>query len=114
MSNGYRAPNLWLSANPPTLMGRNGQLPATFLNTGTTLGLVPSWQFSPDPQVNALLNPNVYTPTAGMRLEPAPPPTLQGFGLPIVDSWWWKHRKPLAYGAIGLVGVAVIVTLTSL
>lgn len=147
MSNGYRPQDLWQSVHGPSLMAARqppvafltptgGQQPVTFMNTGTTLGgaqpsvtfmntgtqlgLIPDWQFSSDPKVNALLNANVYTPTAGMRLMPAPlppamsaPPSLQGFNLPIIDSWWWQHRKPLVYGALGLVGVAVIVTLTS-
>lgn len=140
------------------------------------LGLIPYWQFSPDPRVNPNLNPNVVAfppdasptpgpigvPMAGLRLslpggmpmtagvqatqmlpanygqglQPGPPsppqplacgaclrpptfgygvsPPQLGFSLPIVDSWWWQHRKSLAVGTGAVILAAAAITVSAI
>lgn len=112
---------LWGQNHPATLFGRsqNG------------LGLIPAWQFSPDPRVNSNLNPNVVTfppdasPTpgsigfpmrAGAQLIPmqaASAAMAAQLGLPIVDSWWWKNRKTLLVGTGVVIVAAVAATLSA-
>ena len=86
------------------------------------LGLIPAWQFSPDPRINSNLNPNVVSfapdsaalPIAGTRLLPTAPPPGLGIEWPIIDSWWWKHRKALAVGGAVLVGATALSIVSSI
>lgn len=93
------------------------------------LGLVPTWQFSPDPAVNINLNPHVQFPPGmdQLTVQPVGPyPTsgdanLQGLGITMA-SWekppvgvpgfsgvfetsWWQNRKWLAFGLLGVLGL---------
>jgi hypothetical protein len=112
---------LWGQNHPATLFGSYG---------GNGLGLIPDWQFSPDPRVNSNLNPNVVTfppnaspvpgsigfpMRAGAQLIPAQAAQAAGaqLGLPIVDSWWWKNRKTLLIGTGVVVITAVAATLSA-
>jgi hypothetical protein len=94
------------------------------------LGLVPSWQFSPDPQVNPLLNPYANIPagwvsqsnppqvagipTAGMTLTPAlGAHVVNQLGYNPFESWWWTHRKKLVIGGLAVVGAAGLAIVTA-
>lgn len=111
---------LWGQNHPATLFGPHGR---------DGLGLIPAWQFSPDPRVNSNLNPNVVTfppdaspmpgsigfpMRAGAQLVPAQGPgSGVQLGLPIVDSWWWQNRKTLLIGTGVVVIAAVAATLSA-
>jgi hypothetical protein len=100
------------------------------------LGIVPAWQFSPDPRVNPLLNPHASIPpgwisqsnpaqvagipTAGMvvtraAVQPSSGVALSGaqFGLVPFDSWWWTNRKKLVIGGLAVLGLAGAAILTA-
>ncbi len=80
----------------------------------TPLGLIPAWQFSPDPAVNTHLNPNVVFPDGVTQVTPQPlGPYFSGdyqqlgYTNPFASAWW-QNRKWIAAGVFGLVGVALI------
>lgn len=93
------------------------------------LGLVPAWQFSPDPSVNPLLNryANIPAgwhsqsnpaqvagiPTAGMVVTPIAPGAINNLGLYPFDSWWWTNRKKLVVGGLAILGLAGVALFTS-
>ena len=115
------------------------------------LGIIPDWQFNPDPMVNYALSRTMVMPDgmtqltvqpvgdyvagvsyAGSGLNPPGSGILNGLGITMVgkplapfvsslgcvgigcsafDSPYWKNRKWLALGALGLVAVAVVAVL---
>ena len=81
---------------------------------GQGLGLIPSWQFSQDPEVNPNINPHVVFPEGYNQRTVQPvgafwePPTVNLGGLGLFDSWAWNNRKLIALGGIGLLGAAVL------
>lgn len=99
-----------------------------------TLGIIPQWQFSQDPAVNYNLNPNLTFPVGMNQLTVQPinnvvasgDANLQGLGitmadwankpvavpggvagLAVFDSWWWNNRKWIAFGALGILAIAI-------
>ena len=108
------------------------------------LGLIPSWQFSPNPNVNPNITAYMQIP-AGWRSQTHPQPlppvagptvTLQqssgfdcrtGLGcLPMAptpavlgisnpfDSFWWRHRQAIVIGGAAVAGLAVLAGLATL
>ena len=94
------------------------------------LGLIPQWQFSQDPRVNFNLNPHLTFPVGMNQLTvqpinnvvPSGDTNLQGLGitmaqytkpgvgvkgLGIFSTWWWNNRKWIAFGALGVLGLAI-------
>lgn len=68
---------------------------------GTNLGFVPDWQFQADP-------------------FPLPQGSLNGLGAPIdtvnaiFDSFWWRNRKWLAFGAVAALGLGIFGGITAI
>lgn len=104
------------------------------------LGIVPAWQFSPDPRVNPLLNPYANIPagwasqsnpvqvagipTAGMTVTRAVAPVpsaqpqlgyqmVETLGIAPFDSFWWQHRKKLIIGGLAVLGLAGVALVSS-
>lgn len=94
-----------------------------------TLGLIPSWQFSSDPQENSMINPHISMPPSILQAGVwSSQPVLNGnlgyvmvdegtpFQMPaplgywIPSDWVWEHRKPLAIGvgALAILGLVAI------
>lgn len=98
------------------------------------LGLIPNWQFNADPSINPFLNPHVSMPDGwtqaytvqpyGASMTPISVPIPSplygaGLGYQMIDrarsnlgdgiaSWAWDHRKGLALGVVGLVGLSLL------
>lgn len=93
-----------------------------------SLGIIPSWQFSQNPAINSNINSHLMFPVGMNQLTvqpinnvvPSGDSNLQGLGitmaqyatpgvgvkgLAIFESTWWKNRKWLAFGALGLLGL---------
>ena len=89
--------------------------------TSVGFGIIPIWQMSGDPAVNIKLNPHVQYPPGMTQMTVQPvvgdinnwPPqisartwpndNLQGpFDMGFFDSWWWRNRKWVLLGGIGL------------
>lgn len=93
------------------------------------LGLVPAWQFSPNPDVNPLLNRFASIPagwqsqsspaqvagipTAGMTVTPVAPGAINNLGLPVFDSFFWQHRKKIVVGGLAVLGLAGLAIVTA-
>ena len=103
-----------------------------------SLGIIPDWQFSPDPKVNPNINPYVNIPAgwmsqslpaqngflaprapeAGAQFMPANDAQKAALGYQMVEqlgaipnpfeSWWWVNRKPLVIGGVVLLGLGAI------
>lgn len=102
--------------------------------TTMTLGLIPDWQFSLDPNVNPKINPFVKYPDGVYQTTPQswgpwfpeainqPPSGVAGPRVKLLgglqanpfDSWWWQNRKWLALGGVGAVGGALLVGLVAI
>lgn len=98
------------------------------------LGLIPSWQFSLNPNINPNVNPYMtipagwatqshpqpLPPVAGLSMLPmAPTPgglvTSTGLGISNpFDSWWWQHRKHLAIGGAVVLGLGALAAVGAL
>ena len=106
--------------------------------------MIPNWHFSSDPSINPWLNHHVSMPegwTQAYTVQPTgasmapiavpiPSPLLVpgcpscgvgGFGYAMIDeqpsqlgNWAWDHRKGLALGVVGVVGVAVLAGLAAI
>jgi hypothetical protein len=90
------------------------------------LGLIPDWQFSPDPAINIAINPHVKIPSDWpMGQRTVQPIGLQGLGITMAswqqpradlgavniglfDGWAWRNRKWLVLGGVGLLGLAAL------
>lgn len=82
----------------------------------STLGFIPSWQFSANPSVNPMVNPLVSMPDGTYQAgvyssQPSLGYVLIDEGLGFVDSWFWKNRKTVILTAVG-VGVLGMLTLS--
>jgi hypothetical protein len=92
------------------------------------LGIIPSWQFDPNPAHNPMLNPHLVMPAGMDQLTVQPTggyPTNNGLGITMAaylppaaagagisgpfDSSWWKNRKWLAVGVVSLLGIGTAV-----
>lgn len=97
------------------------------------LGIIPSWQFNTDANTNPLLNPHVEYPPGMYQttVQPVGPyynaefaRSLQGLRFPgdgavdslntFFDSWGWRHRKLVFFGAFALLTLSALGAATSL
>jgi hypothetical protein len=86
------------------------------------LGFIPSWQMAYNAGPSApTLNGLGFIPEWQFGYSAGPGPrTLTGLGDPldtlnaVFDSWWWKNRKWVALGAVGMLGLGVLGGLTAI
>jgi hypothetical protein len=85
------------------------------------LGIIPSWQFNPDPRTNPALTPFVTFPqgTTQVTVQPVGPyysgAAMAGLteqANAAFDSWGWRHRRALVVGGVVAVGAAILVAVT--
>jgi hypothetical protein len=85
------------------------------------LGIIPSWQFNPDPRANPALTPFVQYPTGMTQVTVQPVgPYYSGAAMAGIaettnaafDSWWWRHRQAIVIGGVVAIGASILAAFT--
>ncbi|MGH7176615.1 MAG: hypothetical protein ACREJC_04480 [Tepidisphaeraceae bacterium] len=97
------------------------------------LGFIPAWQFNMNPAVNPQVVSMQFPPGMSQStVQPVGPymnSPCQGLGCAglgqlgiepidtvnaVFDSWWWKNRKWVAFGAVAALGLGVLGGITAI